>query len=75
MHVGALALMLLPAAKAKGPAGAYDRSSLVDLIGHHAMAVEMAGHLGVRRLARAIIKAQRGEIEQFRDWLVAWHAN
>jgi uncharacterized protein (DUF305 family) len=48
---------------------------------HHTLAVERAGiasrragHRAVRRLARAIVRAQRREIEQFRDWTVEWYA-
>jgi uncharacterized protein (DUF305 family) len=49
---------------------------------HHAQAIERAGvalkrakHAQVRELARAIVKAQEGEIEKLRNWLVAWYAN
>jgi uncharacterized protein (DUF305 family) len=49
---------------------------------HHTQAVERAAiavnrakHPRVRKLARAIIRAQEDEIEQFRDWLVAWYAS
>jgi uncharacterized protein (DUF305 family) len=49
---------------------------------HHTQAVERAAiavnrakHPRVRKLARAIIRAQEGEIGQFRDWLVAWYAS
>ncbi len=49
---------------------------------HHADAIERAQtalrrgrHPQVRRLARAIVRAQEREIDQFRNWLVAWYAN
>jgi uncharacterized protein (DUF305 family) len=49
---------------------------------HHALAVERAGiaarragHAQLRRLARAIVRAQEREIDQFRDWTVAWYAS
>lgn len=48
---------------------------------HHTQAIERAttalrqtSHPQVRALARAIVKAQRREVKQFRDWLVAWYA-
>lgn len=48
---------------------------------HHAQAIERAefarrraSHGQVRRLARAIVKAQEREVDQFRDWLVTWYA-
>ena len=49
---------------------------------HHTLAIERAGiarkragHEKVRGLARAIVQAQEREINQFRDWTVAWYAN
>ena len=48
---------------------------------HHVQAVERseaaldrARHPQVRKLAKAIIKAQNREIKQFRNWLVDWYA-
>ena len=48
---------------------------------HHAQAIERAKvarrrarHREVRSLARAIVRAQEREVDQFRDWLVAWYA-
>lgn len=48
---------------------------------HHTLAIERAGiarrraaHRQVRRLARAIVRAQEREIKQFRDWTVEWYA-
>lgn len=48
---------------------------------HHTLAVERAGiaarragHAQVRRLARGIVRAQEREIDQFREWTVAWYA-
>jgi uncharacterized protein (DUF305 family) len=48
---------------------------------HHTQAVERAQvavrrarHRAVRKLARAIITAQQGEIDRFREWLVRWYA-
>lgn len=48
---------------------------------HHTLAIERARiaarrakHRPVRRLARAIVRAQEREIKQFRDWTVEWYA-
>jgi uncharacterized protein (DUF305 family) len=48
---------------------------------HHTLAVERAGiaarragHAKVRKLARDIVRAQKREIDQFREWTVAWYA-
>jgi len=48
---------------------------------HHTQAVERSEvaldrsrHPQVRKLAKAIIKAQNREIKQFRNWLVDWYA-
>jgi uncharacterized protein (DUF305 family) len=49
---------------------------------HHTQAVERsevaldrARHPQVRKLAKAIIKAQNSEINEFRNWLVDWYAS
>ena len=77
---GALVLMLVPASQAKGPAGAYDRAFLTDMIGHHAMAVEMAEmarekgtHAELKEVAGDIIRTQSAEIERMRAWLRKWY--
>lgn len=48
---------------------------------HHTLAVERAGiaarragHAQLRPLARGMVRAQEREIEQFRQWTVAWYA-
>jgi uncharacterized protein (DUF305 family) len=78
--VGAVALMLASATQAKGPAGAFDREFLTDMIGHHTMAVEMsemarekATHQELKQAAEAIIKTQTAEIKQMRSWLRKWY--
>jgi uncharacterized protein (DUF305 family) len=48
--IGALSLTLAPASQAKGPAGKFDREYLTVMIGHHSMAVDMAGMATRRRL-------------------------
>ena len=49
---------------------------------HHTVAIERARvaarrarHRPLRRMARAIIRAQDREIVQFRNWTTAWYAN
>jgi len=78
--VALVALMLVPAAEAKGPAGAYDRAFLTDMIGHHNMAVEMAEmaqekatHDELKDVAADIIRSQSAEIDQMRGWLRKWY--
>jgi uncharacterized protein (DUF305 family) len=76
----AVALMLVPAADAKGPSGTYDRAFLTDMIGHHAMAVEMAEmarekatHDELKDVADDIIRSQSAEIDKMRGWLRKWY--
>ena len=78
--VALVAFMLVPAAQAKGPAGSYDRAFLTDMIGHHAMAVEMAEmaqekatHDELKDVANDIIRTQSAEIDQMRGWLRRWY--
>src|SRR5690349_17823211 len=59
---------------------AFDQAFLLQMIAHHAMAVQMARpaastatHQETRDLANAIITAQTREIGQMRDWLKAWY--
>lgn len=75
-----VALMLVPAAQASGPAGGYDRAFLTDMIGHHAMAVEMARmarekatHDELKGVAGEIIRTQSSEIDRMRAWLRQWY--
>jgi uncharacterized protein (DUF305 family) len=74
------ALMLVPAAQANRPAGAYDRNFLVDMIGHHQMAVEMAEMAGekathpeLKAAAEEIVRTQSAEIQRMRRWLRQWY--
>jgi uncharacterized protein (DUF305 family) len=76
----AVALMLVPASQATGPAGRYDRAFLTDMIGHHAMAVDMsemarekATHDELRQAAGEIIRTQSAEINRMRSWLRKWY--
>jgi uncharacterized protein (DUF305 family) len=76
----AVALMLVPTSQATGPAGRYDRAFLTDMIGHHAMAVDMAEmardkatHDELGQAAEEIIRTQRAEIKRMRAWLRRWY--
>jgi uncharacterized protein (DUF305 family) len=76
----AITLMLVPVSQASGPAGRYDRAFLTDMIGHHAMAVDMAEmarekatHDELRQAAGEIIRTQSAEIRRMRGWLRDWY--
>jgi uncharacterized protein (DUF305 family) len=76
----AAALMLVAPAQAKAPAGGYDRAFLTDMIGHHAMAIDMAEmaeekatHDELRQVAQEIVRTQSAEIAQMRTWLRKWY--
>jgi uncharacterized protein (DUF305 family) len=76
----AIALMLVPMSQASGPAGRYDRAFLTEMIGHHAMAVDMsemarekATHDELRQAAGEIIRTQSAEIRRMRSWLREWY--
>jgi uncharacterized protein (DUF305 family) len=76
----ALLVLPLPAAQAKAPAGRYDRAFLIDMIGHHAMAVDMAEmarekatHDELQQAAEEIIRTQTAEIRRMRAWLRNWY--
>ncbi|MBA3263470.1 MAG: DUF305 domain-containing protein [Thermoleophilaceae bacterium] len=71
---------LVPTSHAKGPAGAYDRAFLTDMIGHHTMAVDMAEmarekatHPELKKAAEDIIRTQSAEIDRMRRWLRDWY--
>ena len=58
----------------------FDRSFIEMMIPHHESAVRMATvelrsgkNPRLRRLADAIIEAQRREIDQMKDWFMAWY--
>lgn len=79
---GAAAALLLigPAAQAKGPAGAYDRAFMTEMVGHHTMAVDMgkmaemkSTHPQLKATARAIVRSQRAEIRRMQSWLKRWY--
>jgi uncharacterized protein (DUF305 family) len=76
----AVTLMLVPTSQARGPAGPYDRAFLTDMIGHHAMAVDMAETARekatqdeLEQVAAEIIRTQSAEIKRMRAWLRDWY--
>jgi uncharacterized protein (DUF305 family) len=80
LAVLAVMIAIVPAAQAKGPAGAYDRAFLTEMVGHHAMAVEMgrmaeekATHPKLKRAGETIVRTQSAEIRRMRRWLREWY--
>lgn len=59
----------------------FDKAFLTEMVVHHEGAVAMAQaalqnakHEEIRTMAKAIISAQTGEIQQMKDWQKAWYA-
>jgi uncharacterized protein (DUF305 family) len=79
--IAAVATLLLVApASASGPRSKGEREFLVDMIGHHAMAVDMAEmakekatHQELKDLADDMISAQTAEMTQMRRWVKSWY--
>jgi uncharacterized protein (DUF305 family) len=82
----ALAMALLSALAVAAPASAdaprskAEREFLVEMIGHHTMAVEMAEmaqekatHQELKDMADDIVRTQTAEIRQMRGWLRSWY--
>ena len=74
------ALIAATPASANAPRSKAERAFLVDMIGHHAMAVDMAElakekatHQELKDLADDIIRTQTAEIDRMRNWLKAWY--
>jgi uncharacterized protein (DUF305 family) len=74
------ALVLAAPASANAPRSNAEREFLVDMVGHHAMAVSMAEmakekatHQELKTLADDIIRTQTAEIRRMRGWLKAWY--
>jgi uncharacterized protein (DUF305 family) len=74
------ALTLAPGALASGPRSAAERDFLMDMVGHHTMAVDMAEmarekatHQELKDVADQIIRSQSAEIERMRRWLRDWY--
>lgn len=82
--VAALALIgafaIASPASANAPRSKAERAFLVDMVGHHSMAVAMAEmakekatHQELKDMADDIISAQTAEIERMRNWLKKWY--
>lgn len=73
-------MLVAPAAHAKGPAGAYDRAFLTEMVAHHAMAVDMgkmaeekATHQKLKQAGATIVATQSAEIKKMQAWLERWY--
>ena len=76
--VGAFAIA--SPASASAPRSKAERAFLVDMVGHHSMAVDMAEmarekatHQELKDMADDVIRAQAAEIERMRNWLKKWY--
>lgn len=74
------ALVLAAPASANAPRSKAEREFLVDMVGHHAVAVSMAEmakekatHPDLKTLADNIIRSQTAEIRRMRRWLRSWY--
>jgi len=74
------AIAIASPASANAPRSKAERAFLVDMVGHHSMAVDMAKmakekatHQELKDLADDIIRAQTTEIERMRRWLKDWY--
>lgn len=74
------ALMIAAPASASAPRSTAERAFLVDMVGHHAMAIDMAKmakekatHQELKDLADDIIRDQAAEMERMSKWLKAWY--
>jgi uncharacterized protein (DUF305 family) len=73
-------LVLAAPAAASAPRSKAEREFLVDMVGHHSMAVTMAEmakekatHQELKGLADDIIRTQTAEIRKMRRWLRSWY--
>jgi uncharacterized protein (DUF305 family) len=74
------ALAITAPASASGPRSKGERAFLVDMVAHHAMAIDMAEmakekavHQELKDLADDIIRTQTAEIDRMRSWLKNWY--
>ena len=74
------ALSIATPASASEPRSKAERAFLVDMVGHHQMAVAMAEmaeekatHQELKDLADDIIRTQTAEIDRMRTWLRKWY--
>jgi uncharacterized protein (DUF305 family) len=75
------ALTIATPASASGPRSKAERAFLVDMVGHHAMAVDMAEmarekatHQELKDMADDIIRTQTAEMKRMRNWLKSWYS-
>ena len=84
LMVAALALLgafaFASPASANAPRSKAERAFLVDMVGHHSMAVDMAEmakekatHQELKDMADDVIRAQTAEIDRMRNWLTKWY--
>ena len=73
-------LAIAPLAQASGSRGSFDRKFMREMIGHHAMAVEMAEmavekstHPELKRVSEGIVRSQSAEIKRMQRWLTRWY--
>ena len=74
------ALAIASPASANAPRSKAERAFLVDMVGHHSMAVDMAEmakeratHQELKDMADDVIRAQTAEIKSMRSWLKKWY--
>ena len=74
------ALAIASPASANAPRSKAERAFLVDMVGHHSMAVDMAEmakeratHQELKDMADDVIRAQTAEIDRMRNWLKKWY--
>jgi uncharacterized protein (DUF305 family) len=74
------ALAIAAPASASGPRSKAERAFLVDMVRHHAMAVQMAEmakekatHDELKDMADDIIRTQTAEMKRMRKWLKSWY--
>jgi uncharacterized protein (DUF305 family) len=74
------ALAIATPVSANAPRSKAERAFLVDMVGHHAMAIDMAEiakekatHQELKDLADDIIRTQTAEIDRMRTWLKKWY--
>jgi uncharacterized protein (DUF305 family) len=74
------AMAMASPASANAPRSKGERAFLVDMVGHHSMAVAMAEmakekatHQELKDMADDIIRTQTAEMERMRRWLKRWY--
>jgi uncharacterized protein (DUF305 family) len=74
------ALAIAAPASASGPRSKAERAFLVDMVGHHSMAVQMAEmakekatHQELKDMSDDIIRSQTAEMDRMKKWLKSWY--